>query len=89
VGERGPELAHLPHGTRIHDAEDTARLLEPQVVVDVSRLGYGPFGQQGLSQGAPHGKVINVDQKNYFPTPPPDPHTWSKGNVFELEAMAS
>jgi hypothetical protein len=87
VGERGPELAHMPSGTRIHDAEDTARLLEPQVVVDLSRLNYGPFAQQvAASEGA--GKVINVDQKNYFPTPPPDPHTWARGQVFELEAIA-
>ena len=87
VGERGPELAHLPHGTRIHDAEDTAKLLEPQVVVDVSRLSYGPFAHQVAPQAGP-GKVIHVDQKNYFPTPPPDPHTWAKGQVFELEAMS-
>lgn len=86
VGERGPELAHLPHGTRIHDAKETQQLLEPNVVVDLSRLSYLPGGG---SSGAPiGGKVINVEQTNYFPTPPPDPHTWAKGQVFELEAIA-
>jgi len=43
VGERGPELAHLPSGTRVHSATDTTRLIsdirstvpEPQVVTRV------------------------------------------------------
>jgi len=29
VGERGPELAHLPNGTRIHSADDTRQMLQP------------------------------------------------------------
>lgn len=37
VGEKGPELAHLPSGTRIHSAEDTRSMLgghETHVVVN-------------------------------------------------------
>jgi TP901 family phage tail tape measure protein len=34
VGERGPELAHLPSGTRVHSADDTQRMLQPQIVVN-------------------------------------------------------
>lgn len=35
VGERGPELAHMPSGTRIHSAQDTAQMLQPTVYVYV------------------------------------------------------
>jgi TP901 family phage tail tape measure protein len=34
VGERGPELAHLPSGTRVHSADDTQRMLQPQIVIN-------------------------------------------------------
>jgi polyhydroxyalkanoate synthesis regulator phasin len=34
VGERGPELAHLPSGTRIHDAADTESMIRPQVIIN-------------------------------------------------------
>lgn len=87
VGERGPELAHMPSGTRIHDAEDTARLLQPEVVVDLSRLNYGPLGGLMASRGGAAGDTIN-NVTNYFSTPPPDPHTWTKQQRFELEALA-
>jgi hypothetical protein len=86
VGERGPELAHMPHGTRIHDAEDTARLLEPKVVVDLSRLNYGPFAGQGLPGGGSTSKVYNVT--NRFDAPPPDPHTWTRQQDFELRTLS-
>jgi TP901 family phage tail tape measure protein len=33
VGERGPELAHMPSGTRIHSAADTQAMLAPTVVI--------------------------------------------------------
>lgn len=33
VGEQGPELAHLPSGTRIHSASDTASMVQPDVSV--------------------------------------------------------
>jgi TP901 family phage tail tape measure protein len=33
VGERGPELAHLPNGTRIHSADDTRSMLAPEIRV--------------------------------------------------------
>jgi hypothetical protein len=33
VGERGPELAHIPSGTRIHSAADTQAMLAPTVVI--------------------------------------------------------
>lgn len=35
VGERGPELAHLPSGTRVHSADDTRDMLSPNVTVGV------------------------------------------------------
>ena len=31
VGEDGPELAHLPSGTRVHNAQDTQRMLRQHV----------------------------------------------------------
>jgi TP901 family phage tail tape measure protein len=35
VGERGPELAHLPSGTRVHSADDTRSMLQPNFAVVV------------------------------------------------------
>lgn len=44
--------------------------------------------QAGISQGA--GNVDSMSSgptvNNYFSTPPPDPHTWSKNVLFELNA---
>jgi hypothetical protein len=34
VGERGPEIAAMPSGTRIRSAEDTRSLLQPSVVIN-------------------------------------------------------
>jgi hypothetical protein len=88
VGERGPELAHLPDGTRIHTAAETERMLEPNVVVDLAR--YLPPGYlSGLApEGQRAGKVVHVDKiEQNFATSPPDPHTWAKQNQFELGAL--
>jgi hypothetical protein len=86
VGEGGPELAHLPDGTRIHDAADTARLLEPDIVVDLSKINYGPWAGRQPSQDGARGDTI-YHMTNHFSGPPPDPHTWAKQQRFELEAM--
>jgi hypothetical protein len=89
VGERGPELAHMPSGTYIHDALDTQRLLEPRVVVDLSQLSYGPLGAPERSTSAPEaGTVVRVEKmENNFAAPPPDPHTWAHQQQFELGAL--
>lgn len=34
VGERGPEIAAFPSGTRIHNAHETSHLLKPHVIVN-------------------------------------------------------
>jgi hypothetical protein len=36
VGERGPELAHFPSGTRVHTAADTQSMLAPNLHVAVN-----------------------------------------------------
>lgn len=36
LGERGPELAHIPSGTRVHSARDTQQMLTPDVRVVVN-----------------------------------------------------
>lgn len=87
VGERGPELAHMPSGTRIHNADDTARLLEPRIVVDLSRLNYGPLGGLLSPRGERAGDTIN-NVTNHFSAPPPDPHTWTRTQKYELEALS-
>jgi len=79
VGEKGPELAHMPHGTRITDAEETARLLKPQVTVSAEGLSEESGGDE---------RVYHVDVTNNFPTPPADPHTWAKQQEYELGALA-
>lgn len=35
VGERGPELAHLPSGTRVHSPDETQAMLRPTIYADV------------------------------------------------------
>lgn len=36
VGERGPELAHMPSGTRVHSASDTREMLSPEFTVVIN-----------------------------------------------------
>jgi hypothetical protein len=59
--------------------------------------GFGtPGGFAGPSLAAPLGGVggpsafsgpSQITINNTFPTPPPDPHTWSKGVAWELQAV--
>lgn len=86
VGEHGPELAHMPSGTRVHNAEETARMLEPEVVVDIARLSRLGFGPRDPRADGGTGKVYHVT--NNFDAPPPDPHTWARNQEFELGTLA-
>lgn len=48
--------------------------------------GVPVFSADGTAHiaGAGGGNIIDI--RNYFPTPPPDPHTWSRGVAYELQA---
>lgn len=44
--------------------------------------GLGAFGMASAGGG----NTVNLQVNNTFPTPPPDPHTWSQGIGWELQA---
>jgi hypothetical protein len=50
--------------------------------------GFTGSGQLGQNPGVPGqgGTVNNVVVNNTFPTPPADPHTFSQGVAYELQA---
>jgi hypothetical protein len=50
-----------------------------------SSVGASAVGGAGAEPGAV-AAGDNIEINNYFPTPPPDPHTWSRGVEYELRA---
>lgn len=48
------------------------------------RVGAGAYGFNPAAGPVGGGTTVTVN--NTFPTPPPDPHTWSRGVAWELQA---
>lgn len=91
VGERGPELAHLPSGSHIYSTPETERMLKPNVVVDLPQMATAArmarqAPQEG-SRGEERPAIVN-NVTNNFSAPPPDPHTWAKQQQYELGTLA-
>lgn len=47
---------------------------------------FGAFGQRPEGSAESSGSAGPVTVNNYFQQPPPDPHIWSRGTLFELRA---
>jgi hypothetical protein len=68
VGERGPELAHLPSGTRVHSAADTAALVSPnwQIIVNGDIVNV-PRGKQPIETRQLHARDIRASNRSPLP----------------------
>lgn len=91
VGERGPELAHFPSGAHIYSTPETERMLQPNVVVDLSQMATDSMralrATPESSSDGEHPAIVN-NVTNNFSAPPPDPHTWAKQQQYELGTLA-